>query len=161
MRERGSSANGMLVFLIYGMFALFSLFLVVIGARVYRGLTAAGNENTEIRSAFSYVANKVRLGGGQAGAVRVEEKNGITVLSLRESYEDTEYETVIYYYDGALREYFAPAGQDFMPEAGERIAKAADFQIEEDGAGQLLFTLVDEDGGRRSMHLNLPAPVQR
>ena len=161
MKERGSAANGMLVFLIYGMFSLFALFLVVIGARVYRELTVSSEENTQWRAAFSYVANKVRMNGGTAGSVSVEERDGIAVLSLRQSYEEAEYETVIYYYDGALREYFAAAGQDFMPEAGERIARAADFRIEENGTGQLLFTLEEEDGSRRSMHLNVPTSGQR
>ena len=36
MRERRHAAGGLLTLLIYGLFALFSLLLVVIGARVYR-----------------------------------------------------------------------------------------------------------------------------
>ena len=155
MRGRGSAANGMLLFLIYGMFALFSLFLVVIGAKVYRDLAFAGSENAEIRSAFSYVANKVRMSGGLAGAAHVENREGTAVLSLRESYDGAEYETVIYYYDGALREYFGPLGQRFMPQAGERIAEAADFRIADAGADGLLLTLVDADGAPRSMYLGL------
>ena len=161
MKERGSSANGMLVFLVYGMFSLFSLLLVVIGARVYRELTVAGRENTEVRAAFSYVANKVRMGGETADAVRVEERDGIPVLSLRESYEGTEYETVIYFYEGALREYFAAVGTDFMPQAGERIAQMAGFWMEESEEGLLCFTWEDEDGSRRSMHMNVLRPGQR
>lgn len=161
MKERGHSANGMLVFLVYGMFSLFSLFLVVIGAKVYRELTEASQENTEIRAAFSYVANKVRMGGKAADAIRVEEREGIPVLSLRESYEEEEYETVIYFYDGALREYFAAVDAGFMPEAGERIAEAADVRIEETEAGQLRFTWEEEDGSWRSMHMSVPLSGQR
>ncbi len=156
MKERGNAANGMLLFLIYGMFALFSLLLVVIGAKVYRDLALAGSENAELRSAFSYVANKVRMNGGLAGAVHVEERGGISVLSLQESFDGAEYETVIYYYDGALREHFGLLGQRLMPEAGERIAEAADFQIEKQGTDGLLLTLVDTDGTPRSMYLSLP-----
>ncbi len=161
MKGHGNSVNGLLAFLIYGMFALFSLLLVVIGAGVYRQLTSVSQENTQLRAAFSYVANKVRTNGGTAGAVRVEERDGLPVLSLRQDLEGAEYETVIYFYDGELREYFAETGREFIPEAGERIARAADFRIEESGAGQLLFTWVGEDGSRRSMHLNVPAAGQR
>ena len=157
MMRRGSSANGMLLFLIYGMFALFSLFLVIIGAKVYRDLTAAAGENAEVRAAFSYVANKVRMNGGRAGAVQVDRREDMAVLSLRESYEGVEYETVIYFYDGSLREYFGPVGRGFMPEAGEGIAKAADFQIEAQGTDGLLLTMIDTDGAPRSMYLSLPA----
>lgn len=161
MKEHGNAANGMLVFLIYGMFSLFSLFLVVIGARIYRDLTISSRDNAQWRAAFSYVANKVRMNGGTAGAVTIEERDGIPVLSLRQSFEDVEYETVIYFYDGALREYFAAVDQDFMPAAGERIAQAAGFWVEESRTGQLLLTWEDEEGDRRSMHLNVPVPGQR
>ena len=53
MRMRRNSVNGLLLFLIYGMFALFSMLLVVIGARVYRNIVAVGEENTQTRAAFS------------------------------------------------------------------------------------------------------------
>ena len=116
MRTRRHAVNGLLTLLIYGIFALFSLFLVVIGARVYRNIVAAGRENTQLRSSFSYVANKVRMSTRAAGSVRLEEQEGMEVLVLESGTEG--YETRIYYYDGALREAYQASDRPLDPKLG-------------------------------------------
>lgn len=152
-RQRGST-NGLLMFLIYGMFALFSLLLVVIGARIYRNIVATGEENTAIRSSFSYISNKIRMSSGTSDTIRLEQRDGIPVLVLTQSYEETDYETLIYYYDGALLEYYGTSGQPFAPESGEKISDIQEFLMEEPSPGQLLFSTVDADGNPLRMHLN-------
>lgn len=161
MKERKGSANGMLIFLIYGMFALFSLFLVVIGANVYRDVVTVGDENTAVRATFSYVANKVRMNGGDPGEVRLEQREGVSVLVLPRTVGTEEYETLIYCYDGVLKEYFGKAGQDFAPGAGEKIVNVREFVLEEDGPGMLCLSALEEDGTRRSMHLNIQGSEER
>ena len=56
MRQRSEAINGLLVFLIYGMFALFALFLVVIGARVYKNVVTTGDSNAAVRTGFCYMS---------------------------------------------------------------------------------------------------------
>ena len=154
MRMRRNSVNGLLLFLIYGMFALFSMLLVVIGARVYRNIVAVGEENTQTRAAFSYVSNKVRAKGGAEDAVSLEEREGIGVLTLAGDVENQGYETCIYFYDGKLCESYRSVGQPFSPELGEKIVEVEDFIMEETDTGQLLISVKDSHGNWRSMHLN-------
>lgn len=153
MRERRLSANGLLIFLIYGMFALFSLLLVVVGARVYRKVAATGEENTTVRTSFSYLANKLRLEADTKESIRLEEREGISVLTISGSGQTEEYETLIYYYDGMLWEYFGAAGQMFRPGTGEKLIEAADFAIEEPTPGLFSLNLWDAAGNERSLHL--------
>lgn len=154
MEQRKNSINGLLVFLIYGMFALFSLFLVVIGAKVYREVVSAGEEAASVRAAFSYVANKVRM---TSGDIYIREQEGIPVLVLSGDGdgEAAGYETRIYYYDGALRESFAFSEGQLLPESGEKIAELSAFSVEETDSGQLLLKMEDSEGLCRTMHLDL------
>lgn len=154
MPRQKSPVNGLLVFLIYGMFAVFSLLLVVIGAKVYRDVTVTGEENAQVRAMFSYVSNKVRMNPGGEGNVYLEERDGIPVLVLREISEGTAYETLIYCSDGVLRELYGAAGQEFYPESGEKITEVKDFSMEAAGNGQIILSAGKEGGGRLSMHLS-------
>lgn len=142
MKER-NSVNGLLIFLVYGTFALFSLFLVVIGSRVYHAVVTSGNENTALRSSFVYVSNKIRMGTGNADSVYLEERSGLPVLVLK---DEQEYETLIYFYEGTLREYFVLSNEEFNPKAGEKIVDAESFSIEEILPGLLNLTMTDESG---------------
>lgn len=151
MRERRYGLSGLLTLLIYGLFALFSLLLVVVGARVYKNIVSAGNANTQVRSSFSYVANKVRMSTRAAGTVRLEERDGIDVLVLESGIEG--YETRIYYYDGALREAYQAEERPFSPELGEKLMEISEFHIEETETGHLVMHATDADGNQRSLHL--------
>lgn len=151
MREGRHAVNGFLTLLIYGIFALFSLLLVVTGARVYKGVVAVGNENTQMRSSFSYVANKVRMSTRAAGTVCLKEQEGVQVLVLASTLEG--YETRIYYYEGALWEAYQAVDQPFTPELGEKLMDLSMFQIEETQTGHLLLRTIDTDGNERSLHL--------
>ena len=44
MKERTNRVNGLLMLIVYGIFALFSLLLVVVGARVYRNVVSTGHD---------------------------------------------------------------------------------------------------------------------
>lgn len=150
MRQRNASINGLLVFLIYGMFALFALFLVVIGARVYKSVVTIGDSNAAMRTGFCYISNKVRLNGG---SVSLEEENGLQVLTLRNTLSGGEYETRIYYDDGVLWEQFVPAEMGFDPAGGEKIVALPAFSMADDGAGDLCLSATTPDGQQSSMRL--------
>ena len=152
MRERKSPMNGMLLFLIYGMFALFSLFLVVIGARIYRRVVSVSEENASVRSSCLYVTNKIRM---NSGAVCLEQREGYYVLVLEETSRLGDYETLIYYYNGALCENYQAAGRTFAPEAGEPITEIAQVVFEEEEPGLLLLRILDSEGSWHGIHLNV------
>ena len=151
MREQTHRVNGFLMLLVYGIFALFSLLLVVVGARVYRNIVTTGQRNTQTRAAFSYVTNKIRMGTQSPEAVRREEIEGMEVLVLKAEAEG--YETRIFYYDGALRELYQASDQEFFPDMGEKIVEAADFQVRITEEGNLILRAIDSEGTEHSLHL--------
>lgn len=151
MRERNAKVNGVLMLLVYGIFALFSLLLVVVGARVYRNIVSASQRNTQTRAAFSYVAGKLRMSGQTPGSLEIREEKGTTILVLDAQTEG--YETRIFYYDGALRELYQASEQEFIPEMGEKIVEVSDFRMDTTEEGNLLLEAVDLEGRARSLHL--------
>ncbi len=110
----------MFSFILLGVFVILSLFLVLIGVKVYEGVTQSSSANGEIRSTLSYLSNKVRAFDSEGG-VDIEDKNGIGVLSLHQTIKDTDYVTYIYQKNGAIYEYFTEEEGDLPP---KRVKKS-------------------------------------
>lgn len=149
--------SGLFVFLLIGAYAIFSLLLVLIGVRAYKGVVDTTERNGQVRITISYIANKVRAADG---LISLAQADGYSVMSIRQadSYEGEYYETRIYYMtdpdtgEGGLYEQIALADESFDPELGELITHVHDFRIAQEG--ELLgLTLVEASGREHQMHL--------
>ena len=61
MKIKGKhSVDMVFALLLYGLFALLSLLLVLIGAQVYRSIVRQTEARSDTRASLSYVANKIR-----------------------------------------------------------------------------------------------------
>ena len=56
--KRNHSVDALFALLLYGLFALLSLLLVLIGAQVYRGIVRRTDARSDLRASLSYVANR-------------------------------------------------------------------------------------------------------
>ena len=124
--QKTYTATRLLPVLLILLFSVLSLMLVLSGVGVYKNTVENGRRNNEVRASLSYVSNKVRSTGD--GTVRIEQRNDIPVLLLTESVEGTVYETMIYFYDGSLREMFSRQGRTFHPENGMEISQISSFE---------------------------------
>ena len=132
-REGGHAISGAFVFLLLGVFAVFSTLLVLLCAQAYRNTVDQTGLHGEARIMQAFVRNTLRAEDA-AGAIGVQDENGVTALTITESYGGDEYIRYIYCYDGVLRDLFIAASSEFRPEAGEEICAAADFRaVLEDG----------------------------
>lgn len=132
------------VFLLLGVFAVLSTLMVLLSAQLYRDTVARTEEHADRRILSSYVTNVVR-GSDEAGMISVEQRAGLDVLAMRMEIEGSDYETLVYCYDGALRELFVEAGEEFEPDFGEIICDAQAF-VPEIHDGLLEIGLVDANG---------------
>ena len=141
---RRHSVSQVFVFVLLGIFAVLSTFMVLLSAQMYRGVINHTEEHSARRILTSYVANVVRSNDA-AGMVSVEKRGDIDVLVLGYDADGDKYETAIYCYEGSLCELFAQAEQEFEPSYGEVICEAQMFvpQIEK---GLLSVTLTDASG---------------
>ena len=139
--------------LLFGVFAACVLLVLLTGADAYRRLTERDQAAYDRRTCVQYVATRVRQ-ADCAGGVSVSEFDGVPVLELHESIEGTEYVTLVYCYDGWLRELFAAADAGLDPEAGETVMEAQDLALSlEDGL--LTVAVTDSRGTVNTLVLSL------
>ena len=121
------SISQVFVFVLLGVFAVMSTFMVLLSAQMYRGIVDQTEQNSAYRIMTSYVMNAVR-GSDKADSIYIDERNGIDVLVFGWNVDGDIYETLIYCHDGMLRELFTSADQDFEPDYGEKICSAQSFE---------------------------------
>ena len=145
--------DGLLILLLFGVFAVSVLSVLLSGAGVYRRLTERDDLSYDRRTAVQYVATRVRQADRQ-GAVSVRTFEGCPALILSEEIEGEVYETRIYHYDGYIRELFVSSDGEFLPEDGENVLPAGSFLVYREEPG-LQIRILTEDGCWQELRLSL------
>ena len=146
-------ADALMVLLRFGVFAVCILSVLLTGADAYRRLSQRDQSGYEHRTASQYLTTRVRQ-ADRLGGVRVDTFDGQDTLVLSEEIDGELYETLVYCHDGYLRELFAAAGGDFTLEDGEKVLKAHDLKLQNNG-NILLAELTDFSGETQSLTLCL------
>ncbi|MBR6186828.1 MAG: DUF4860 domain-containing protein [Clostridia bacterium] len=123
------SIAGVFVFLLLGIFAVFSTVMVLLGAKAYKATSERTTNHNDTRIASAYLRSMVRS-GDEADSVLIEDIDGIRAVTLVNVYDDTVYYTRLYTYDGMLRELFTEADLEFEPENGEAVCVAESMTAE-------------------------------
>jgi len=148
-----SNISGLLVLLVFAAFMISVLLVLLTGADVVQKLTARDQSSFDHRTAAQYITTRTRQADG-AGMVSVRSYGGQDALVLSEDIEGTMYETLVYCYDGYLREMFAEAGMELDAEFGEKILPMRSFRIK-DCNTYLLAELDLSDGQTETVLLHL------
>lgn len=129
MSKNGPShaISGVFVFLLLGVFAVFSTVMVVLGAKAYKATADRAAEHNAGRIASAYVRSMVRADDDR-DSLRVEKIGGLDSVTMHYDYDGEEYLTRIYVYGGMLREWFSYAEVDFEPENGEAVCAADEMR---------------------------------
>lgn len=130
------------VFSLCALFAILAMGLTLLASGAYRGTTADADRNYTHRTAMSYLINQIR---------RCDELGGVTVgtfgsseaLTLYESVDDATYVTLLYCYEGELRELYMEEGTGLTPEDGTAILPLQALDFTQEG-GRLTITIADE-----------------
>lgn len=154
VRARGHVISGAFVFLLLGVFAVFSTLMVLLSAQFYRATVEQTDLHNQQRVLCSYLMNVVRASDAE-DAVRVTEVGGLEVLALGYDADGARYETYVYCLDGYLRELFAGAEDEFEPEYGEKICRAQSFSPRLGENGLLELRAVDGVGEEHVLHVAL------
>lgn len=143
--------DGLLMLLLFGVFAVCVLGVLLTGARAYRGLTQRDQAAFDRRSCVQYIATKVRQ-SDLTGAVTVEPYGGGAALRLNDS--EMGCVTRLYCYDGWLMELYTFADANLDPLAGEKIMPLEGLSLTlEDGL--LTAELENEEGVTDTLRLSL------
>ena len=121
-RQKPSShaVSGLFVFLLLGIFAVFSTVMVLLGVKAYRSAVERTEAHNNARISSAYIRSMLRA-DDEKGVFSIEHCEGIVAeeageksvtveaLSLLNNYDGEEYITRIYTYGGFLREWFTHA----------------------------------------------------
>lgn len=148
-----SNLGFLLVLLVFAVFMVSALLVLLSGADIVQGITQRDQKNYEQRTAVQYIATRVRQ-ADQAGAVSVRTTEMGDSLILAEEIDGIRFETMVYCYDGYLREMFYASGLDAGAEFGEKILPAEQFYVSDCG-DYLDLDITFADGQTRSMILRI------
>lgn len=114
------------VFIVCGMFFAAALFLATAGSGVYQSVVSLSDSNYTKRTALSYITNQIRRG---------DIKNSIGVGSFGGNdavfiFEESEYVTMIYCFDGQLRELYTSADSGLAPADGIGLMPLDSLSVE-------------------------------
>lgn len=155
MKRRGAQhqMDTLMALILFGVFAACVLAVLLTGARAYQRLTGRDQSAFDRRTAIQYIATRVRQ-SDTAGAITVEDFDGVTCLCISQDYDLNTYVTRVYCHDGYLRELFCSPEDELGLDAGEPVleAQAVDFALKD---GLLTVTATLADGTGDSLHISL------
>lgn len=158
IREKKQHMSGVLVLLLFAVFAVCLMMVLLTGAGVYQRTVERDLAGYEVRTARQYLASRVRQ-SDRADSVMVSSftwGEGDDTLTLTQYYEGDVYYTRLYVYDGYLRELFCAAEDTFLPEDGEKVLPAGDVSFSYEEKLQLLtVALTDAEGAEENIVLHL------
>lgn len=150
--EKRNKADGLIVLLLFAVFAVCVLLLLLTGANIYQKVTRADQANYERRTGVQYLTTRIRQADVQGGlrAGKFEENDA---LILTEEIAGEIYETFVYCYDGYIRELFASPDSGLSPKDGDKILKACSMQVWEKD-GMLKIEILSADGSCQEIWLS-------
>ena len=153
--KKKNHLGSVLVLLVFAVFVVSVMLVLLTGADVVQRLKERDDHSYEHRTVIQYLTTRVRQ-ADENGMVSVRDFGGQDALVLGQLIEDERYETLVYVYDGYLRELFVEAGLEIDAEFGEMILPVQSATFEVHGAC-VRANVVMSDGTPRSILLALRA----
>ena len=95
LNKDSKKIDTLFIMILFGMFAVTAFILVLIGIKQYKVTADSMNYNYEVRTASSYLREKIRQNDIGAG-IHVENIDGTDVLALSSNINGQTYKTYIY-----------------------------------------------------------------
>lgn len=123
-----------IVLVIFCVFAASVLMVLMLSGNIYKNTAEMSNEKYSERTTLSYIWSKVK-NMDEASGIYVYDFGGVPSLCFEETLGGVKYRTLIYCYEGVIKELFYDAAQTFSPGSGMTILEAESLTFEqlEDG----------------------------
>ena len=138
----GAGLRRVVIVCLAGLFALLAMGVTLMGTGVYRAVVDDASTNSVQRTALSYVVNQIRR--ADAGGVAVGTFGDGDALRLIETGVDgSVYVTLIYCFEGALRELYMEEGTGLAPEDGMELLDLSSLTLSVTETGGLNISAGD------------------
>lgn len=126
---------------LFALFAVTAFVLALVGIKQYKVTADNMNYNYEVRTATSYLREKARQNDVSSG-ISVTTEQGTEILTFSNEINGKTYNTLIYYFDGSLREIFVAEDSVYTLESGQEIIPLNGFSITHN-SDYLIVTITD------------------
>ena len=144
---------------VFFVLAASSVALVVLASGLYSRQVKESSDSYSGRTALAYVTEKIHQ-NDENGAVRTGTFDGTDALVIRQSYDEKEYVTYLYSYDGYLRELFIQEGTEANVSDGRRILETKDFKAKEMSEGIFHLYCENEDGKKTDTFVSVKSAAR-
>ncbi len=141
MKRNGSSPIGFYTMGVACLFLAVFFLTVIFGARTYRDIVREQTQNNRTRTSLSYFSTCMR-NHDTAGAVRIYEEDGTTVLAIAD--EDSGYGLRLYQYEGCIVEDYGQLDAALNPKGAQVIGETDFFLVEE--VDENTYTVTTDEG---------------
>lgn len=154
--------DSLMIILLLSLFAITGSIVILTGVKQYQKIASQINSNFNIRTANSYIAQKISTYDYSDGIEITTLSDGttdemITALALNSNDNNTLYITYIYYYNGWLRELVVNENSLFSLEAGQKISQISSMDISLDTNNILSISFVDISKNKHLVKIHLQA----
>lgn len=137
------------------LFCFCALLVVMQGARIYEKTAAGLQENYTVRTAVSYLQEKVRECGDESD-IELKQIGGRQVLIIDSAYAGETYASYIYLEDGKLKELFMKKDDTLADlQGGQELVELDAFSVSKRENGLLEFT-VSADDQQETVYVRMP-----
>lgn len=144
--KKESKLTDLLALMVLLVFALCILMVLLTGTRVYQRLLDNSELSFTGRTGVHYVSTRVR----QAQSVSLTDFEGCSALDIPEVIDGEHYHTLVYWYEGYIRELYCEEGAALLPEDGEKVLASEPLSFSAEGS------LVTAQIGADRVFLHLP-----
>lgn len=138
---------------LFFVFAASSLVVLILAANIYNSTTNQIQVNDQNRTSLSYITQKIRQNDVN-GNLSISEVDGVDCLLLTSTFNDSDYTTYIYEYEGMVKEIFIKDGLTFSLKDGKDILQISTLTMEETTDHLFHFTSTDKNGRTDSVVLS-------
>ena len=135
-KASGHKMDTVFVLIIFCVFALSVLFVLMLGVSIYQNVTGLTQDGNDEQVALSYIWSKVK-NEDKSGSLSVGQFHGCPALFFDEEFNEVEYRTIIYHYDGWIRELTSEKDLDFEPLDGAQVMKLEKLSFAEQEYGMI------------------------
>lgn len=146
--------------ILIGLFAFSVLAMTLVGTHIYERINSDAIQNSDAQVALTYIGNKVHT-YDTLGGVTLTTIGQLPVLRLHEAVSSPLYITLIYAYQGQIRENTLSTHESFDPTAGEVLAYVKSLQFSMLTPSLLEVTVESPNGETQTLRMALLSTVGR
>lgn len=136
-----------------------SVAIVVLASGFYSRQVKTSSASYSGRTALAYVTEKMHQ-NDENGAIADGTFDGENALVIRQRYDEKDYVTYLYAYDGYLRELFVRDGTEAKASDGRKILVTKDFEAKETSDGIFHLYCENEDGKKTDTFVSVKSTAR-